>query len=154
MKLLVTLLIGFQVLVPVLSRAADWHEVQGKGADGAAKVFVDHDSLVVDHDYVVRGWVRFDYATPRERDGNILTGVRAQHIVNCEEHRYWIAESWGVLKNGGDPVRLYNVSQEWQLPIPDSESEAAVWALCYESKSLFGILWDKIKDGFNTLTGQ
>ena len=131
-------------------QAASWREVGGF-PDNGVKVYVDEASLKVDHDIVAKGWVRFEYSVPRQRDGMPLIGHSSLRMANCQDHRYWISEGWGYLPNTAEPIRLYNDSQEWQLPAPDSESEIALNALCFEAKSLFDIVWDGAMLGLTRL---
>ncbi len=119
-------------------------------------VSVDDTSLSVDHDSIVTGWVRFEFAKPKERDGHKLTGYVSQRMVNCEINRYWVMDSWGYPSNDAEPVRLYSADQEWQMPPPDSEAEAAAAALCVETKSFLGIGFDifsKLQTAWSVLKG-
>ena len=138
------------LLATLPCQAASWREVGGF-PDTGVKVYVDEASLAVDHDIIAKGWVRFEYSVPRQRDGKQLIGHSSLRMVNCQDHRYWISEGWGYLPNTAEPVRLYSDSQEWQLPAPDSESEIALDALCFEAKSLFDIVWDAAKLGLTRL---
>jgi len=133
----------FVVLVQSAT-AAEWREV-GTVPDGGASVYVDDASISVDHDTIVKGWVRFDYDKPQERDGHKLDSYASQRMVNCESNRYWLMDGWGTRSGGGEQVRLYSTFQEWQMPPPDSEAEIASAALCYEAKSIFGKIWDKLQ---------
>lgn len=131
-----------------MAQAAQWREVGQVPATGT-RVFVDDDSLTVDHDTVVKGWVRFEYARPREQDGYPLNASASLRMVNCETHRYWLMEGWGYRSNA-EPVPLFSTSREWQAIGPDSENEIASAAMCYEASSIFRKLWDKLK----SLTSQ
>jgi len=138
------------LLTTLPSQAASWREVGGF-PDNGVKVYVDEASLEVDHDVIAKGWVRFEYAKPRQRDGMQLIGHSSLRMANCQDRRYWVSEGWGYLPNTAEPVRLYSGSQEWQLPAPDSESEVALDALCFEAKSLFDIVWDAARGGLSRL---
>lgn len=131
------------VLTSSLADAAKWREV-GDVPERDTIVSVDDASITVDHDTIVDGWVRFDYDKPRERDGNKLSSHVSHRMVNCAVNRYWLMDSYGT-RSGGEQVRLYSEFQEWQMPPPDSEDEIASAALCYEAKSVFGVLWDKLE---------
>lgn len=139
-----------QLAIAVPCQAATWREVGGF-PDKGMKVFVDDASLAVDHDYIVKGWVRMEYMAPREHDGMQLSAHSSLRMTDCENGRYWVSEGWGYLPDKTDPVRLYASAQEWQVPAPDSEDEIAYRALCYEARSMLGILWDKIKQGFSRI---
>ncbi|HEY3327086.1 MAG TPA: surface-adhesin E family protein [Novimethylophilus sp.] len=139
-----------QLFLSPACHAADWYEVGGF-PDKGVKVYVDESSLVVDHDTVVTGWIRFEYKTPRERDGKQLIGQSSLRMANCGDRRYWISEAWGHPPNNTEPVRLYSDTQEWQLAAPDSEARIALDALCFEAQSLFSILWDKAGTGLSRI---
>jgi len=72
--------------------------------------------------------------------------------VNCDNGRYWVSEDWLTVKNSVDPILLPTNSgaQEWQKAPPSSEAEMAVDALCYETKSLFGMAWDTVKEAYQS----
>lgn len=129
-------------LMASAAHAAEWREV-GEVPDSGTIVYVDDASLSVDHDTVVKGWVKFEYDKPREHDGQKFNVYVAQRMVNCEVNRYWQMDAWGYRDNA-EPVRLFSTAQEWQTPAPDSESEIASAVLCNESRSIFGIVWDKL----------
>lgn len=133
-----------QCMIPDNAGAAQWREV-GSVPDSDASVYVDDSSISVDHDTIVKGWVRFDYEKPRERDGYKLTSYVSNRMVDCAANRYWLMDGWGTRSEGGEQVRLYSSFQEWQMPPPDSEAEVASAALCNEAKSFFGMLWDKLE---------
>lgn len=140
--------IALGIAIALLSpacHATDWYEVGGF-PDKGVKVYID-ESLTVDHDVVVKGWVRFQYQTPRQQDGKQLIGQSSQRLVNCKDRRYWITEAWAYSSGNAEPMRLYSDAQEWQLAGPDSESEMAVDALCYGAGTLLGILAEKIDRG-------
>lgn len=132
------------VFLATTVHAAQWREVGEVGETGTL-VSVDDRSLSVDHDSIVTGWVKFDYAKPQERDGYKLTGYASQRMVNCEINRYWAMDSWGYPSNNGEPVRLYSTVQEWQMPPPDSEAEIASAALCSEAQSFLGLAWGRFE---------
>ena len=129
--------------IPLPGLAADWHEV-GTVMEPSITVYVDHDTLKVDHDVVVQGWVRYDYAQPQPEAGLPLSRQTARQMVNCESRRYWTTERWGYPSSGGAQVPLPG-TQEWQLAPPDSEAEMAVQALCAETQSVFGWVWGVIR---------
>jgi len=124
------------------AHAAKWREV-GEVPETGTIVSVDESSLIVDHDTIVKGWVRLEYDKPRERDGYKVDAIATQRMVNCEVNRHWQMEEWGY-RNNADPVRLYSTSQEWQTPAPDSDSEVASAVLCNAGKSIFGVIWDQL----------
>lgn len=124
--------------------AAQWREV-GSVPDSDASVYVDDASISVDHDIIVKGWVRFDYDKPRERDGYKLTSYVSHRMVDCAANRYWLMDGWGSRSEGGEQVRIYSSFQEWQMPPPDSEAEVASAALCNEAQSFFGGAWNKLQ---------
>lgn len=125
-------------------QAADWHEA-GTVMERGITVYVDHASAKVDHDIIAQGWVRFDYLKPQPVDGRALFRHTSLRMVNCQSLRYWVSEAWGYPADGGNPVQLATGSQEWQLPVPDSEAEMAVQALCNETQSIFGTVWAIVK---------
>ena len=125
------------------SQAAQWREI-GEVPDTGTQVFVDDASLSVDHDTIVKGWVRFEYETPKAHDGYKLNAYVSHRMVNCQANRYWIVDGWGYRDAASEPVRLYAQSQEWESPAPDSENEIASAVLCYETKSVFGVVWEKL----------
>ncbi|MCX7627511.1 MAG: hypothetical protein N2Z69_03760 [Methylophilaceae bacterium] len=130
--------------------AANWREV-GSFPDTGVRVLVDDGSLSIDHDVIVKGWVRIEYMAPRERDGLLLSAYSSQRMAHCENGRFWVGEGWGMVPDKAEPVRIYATSQEWRLPAPDSEDEIAYHALCYEARSLWGRVWDKIKQGLTRM---
>jgi hypothetical protein len=136
--MILRLFLLFLLLFASSAHAAKWREV-GEVSETGTIVSVDDGSLSVDHDSIVTGWVRFEYAKPQERDGHKLTGYVSQRMVNCEINRYWVMDSWGYPSNNAEPVRLYSADQEWQMPPPDSEAEIASAALCNETLSFMGI---------------
>lgn len=142
------LLLAPWMALPAL--AANWREV-GSFPETGVRVLVDDATLSVDHDVVVKGWVRVEYMAPREHDGLQLIAYTSLRMAHCENGRFWVMEGWGTLPDKAEPVRLYTTSQEWRLPLPDSEDELAYQALCYEARSLLGVLWDKIRQGFSRI---
>lgn len=131
-------------LLATTVHAAQWREV-GEVGDTGTVVSVDDRSLSVDHDSVVTGWVKFEYAKPQQRDGNKLNGYVSQRMVNCEINRYWVMDSWGYPGSNAEPVRLYSAEQEWLMPPPDSEAEIASAALCSEAQSFLGLAWGQFE---------
>lgn len=131
------------MLAASVGQAANWDQF-GTLSDGT-KVSVDENSIKIDHDQVVKGWVRFDYVAPKTILGNKLTGHVSYRMANCENGRQWVVEDWGNTANSLDPVSLLVPMNEWSVPIPGSESSSAMDALCYQTKSYFGVMWDKIK---------
>ena len=127
-----------------VAHAANWREV-GEVPNTNITVFVDDNSLSVDHDTIVKGWVRFDYHKPREREGLMLTDYVSQRMVDCENNRYWITEGWGHSKGKPEMMQVFTSAQEWQQPVPDSEAEIASAALCMEAQSVLGKLWEKFQ---------
>lgn len=136
------LLLASLMLITAGSHAANWREV-GEVPETGTIVSVDDGSLTVDHDIIVKGLVRFEFEKPRVQDGYKLDAVVSQRMVNCEVNRYWQLDAWGYRDNA-EPVRLYNATQEWQTPAPDSESEIASAVLCNETQSIFGIVWGNL----------
>lgn len=122
--------------------AGQWREV-GEVPDTGTIVYVDEYSVVVDHDTIVKGWVKLEYDKPRLRDGQKVEAIATHRMVNCEVNRYWQMDEWGYRSNA-DPVRFYSISQEWETPAPDSDSEVASAAICNAGKSFFGVLWDQV----------
>lgn len=142
MRVLLKLVLVGLLLTAWPCHAAKWRMVGGVPESGI-RVYVDDATLAVDHDYIVKGWVRFDYEMPRERDGHKLVAYASHRQVDCEANRYWIEEGWGYPGSEAEPVRLYSTAQEWQMPPPGSEAEIASAALCFETNSLFDVLTDK-----------
>lgn len=130
-----------------LAFAASWSEF-GNLNNGATRVSVDEDSVSIEHDLVVKGWVRFDYGSPKSIMGNQLTGHVSYRMVNCESGRQWLVEDWGQPASSPEPVSLMVSTNEWKFPPPGSESSLAMDALCYQAKSVFGVLWDKVKANY------
>ncbi|MCE9633001.1 MAG: hypothetical protein K8Q92_02330, partial [Methylophilales bacterium] len=81
-----------------------------------------------------------------------VIGRMTYRTVNCDNGRYWVTEDWLSVKNSVDPILLPTNSgaQEWQKAPPSSEAEMAVDALCYETKSLFGVAWDTVKEAYHS----
>jgi hypothetical protein len=124
--------------------AGQWREV-GEVPERDAVVLVDDASITVDHDTIVKGWVRFDYDKPHTLDGHKLVSYVSQRMVNCETNRYWLMDGYGTTSGTAEQVRLYSSFQEWQMPPPDSEAEVASAALCNEAKSVFSSLWGTLQ---------
>lgn len=142
------------VLLLLLTRplyAANWEEFRGKAME-ATTVFVDSGSAEIEHDTVVKGWVKFEYEKPKYQNGREVISRMTYRTVNCENGRYWVTEDWLTVKNSVDPILLPTNSgaQEWQKAPPSSEAEMAVDALCYETKSLFGVAWDTVKEAYHS----
>lgn len=129
--------------------AADWKEFRGKALQGTT-VFVDGNSVEVDRDIVVKGWVKFEYAKPKWNNGAEVTSRVTYRMANCESRRYWVVEDLLNAKNSIDPIRLeaMGFAQQWQVPAPGTESEMALEALCYETRSMFGALWDTVEETY------
>lgn len=131
--------------------AADWKAARGKPL-GDTAVFVDGNSVEVEHDTVVKGWVKFEYGKPKKYNGAEVTSRVTYRLANCETHRYRVMEDMLNMKNGIEPIRL-DVSgnaQQWEVPPPGTEAEAARDALCYETRSMLGQLWDKMNDSYES----
>ncbi len=137
-------MIATTLLLASVAQAAEWREV-GEVEDTGTVVSVDDKSLSVDHDQIVTGWVKFEYAKPSERDGYKVIGHASRRMVDCSVNRYWVTDAWGYLPNNAEPVRLYSTVQEWQLPAPDSEAEIANAALCFETTSVLGLGWGRLE---------
>ena len=104
-----------------VAQAAQWREV-GEVPDTGTIVYVDESSVMVDHDTIVKGWVKLEYDKPRMRNGQKVEAIATHRMVNCEVNRYWQMDEWGY-RSDADPVRFYSGSQEWVIPAPDSGSE-------------------------------
>ena len=142
------------VLLLLLTRplyAANWEEFRGKSVE-ATNVFVDQNSVEIEHDTAVKGWVKFEYDTPKYQNGKEVVSRMTYRTVNCANGRYWVMEDWLNVKNSVDPILLATNSgaQEWQKPAPSSEAEMALEALCYETKSIFGSAWDTVKEAYHS----
>jgi hypothetical protein len=138
-------MIAICVLVAKPLYAADWEQFRGR-YDVSTKVFVDDSSVEIEHDTVVKGWVKLEYPAPQTRDGIKMISHSTYRMANCDTRRYWVLEDWANPGGSVEPVRLEisNV-QEWRVATPGSESEMALDALCYETRSLLGMAWDGIK---------
>lgn len=140
------------VLLMLVARplyAADWEEFRGKAIDGVT-AFVDKNSVEIDRDTIVKGWVKFEYAKPKSNDGWQVTSRVTYRMVNCETNRFWTVEDMLNVKNRIDPIPLERMGfdQQWQIPVPGTESSMVVEALCYETHSMFGALWDTAKETY------
>jgi hypothetical protein len=115
-------------------------------------VFWDDNSLTIERDTVVEGWVKLEYTTPRNVYGQVVISRMTHRAVNCATGRYWIMEDWLNLKNGGDPIQLAITGneQQWQKAPPSSEAEMTLDALCYATKSSFGEAWDTVKEAYES----
>lgn len=129
--------------------AADWEEFRGRAVEGAT-AFVDKNSVEIDRDTIVKGWVKFEYNKPKSNDGWEVTSRVTYRMVNCETNRYWTVEDMLNVKNRIDPIPLERMgfAQQWQIPVPGTESSMVVEALCYETRSMFGGLWDTAKETY------
>lgn len=131
--------------------AADWKEARGKPLSDA-NVFVDGNSTNVEHDTVVKGWVKFEYSKPKKHNGVEVMSRVTYRLANCETRRYRVVEDMLNVKNGIEPIQLEvsgNAGQ-WEVPPPGTEAEAALDALCYETRSMLGQLWDKVEDSYES----
>lgn len=138
-------LLGFLAALPC--SAAQWHEVSRNSETGAT-VSLDESTLSA-RQYIATGWVRIDYLAPRDRDGVSLNGYAAQWQANCQNRTYWPSVSFGFRPDNVEPVRLYNLAQQWQSPVPGGDEAVAVEALCEETKSLVGKAIDKVGEWFH-----
>lgn len=141
--MMLRLLLLYLLVFASAANAAQWREVGEM--DSGTLVSVDDKSLSVDHDSIVTGWIKFEFAKPQLRDGQKLTGYVSQRMVDCASNRYWVMDSWGYPPSNAEPVRLYSTAQEWQLPPPDSEAEIANAALCFETTSFLGLTWGRLE---------
>lgn len=139
------------LLIASAVQAANWTEFRGRAVPGT-RVFVDDNSVEIDRDTIVKGWVKFDYDTPRVIDGKVVIGRMTERAVNCENGRFWITADWLNVKNSVDPIPLAiaGKDQQWQTAAPSSESEMARDALCYANKSLFGRGWDTVQEAYES----
>ena len=146
-----TKLAGLALLVAATStQAANWEEFRGRSVPGTV-VFVDEHSIEVEHDTLVKGWVKFEYAAPKRINGKVVTGRLTHRAVNCDTGRYWVMEDWLNVKNGDViPLEIAGNAQEWQKTAPSSEAEMAQEALCYTTKSIFGEAWDTVKESYQS----
>lgn len=149
LKMLALLVLLLLVARPLY--AADWKMARGKPLADTA-VFVDGNSTDVEHDTVVKGWVKFEYSKPKRYNGVEATSHVTYRLANCETHRYRVMEDMLNVKNGIEPIRLEvsGNAQQWEVPPPGTEAEAALDALCYETRSLLGQLWDRMSDSFES----
>lgn len=129
-------------LMATALHAGQWREV-GEVPDTGTIVYVDESSVMVDHDTIVKGWVKLEYDKPRIRDGQKVEAIATHRMVNCEVNRYWQMDEWGYRSNA-DPVRFYSGSQEWDTPAPDSDSEVASAVICNAGRSFLGVIWDQV----------
>ncbi|TSA50589.1 MAG: hypothetical protein D4R48_01155 [Nitrosomonadales bacterium] len=136
------------LLLPCALHAAQWREVPSTIPN--IIVYIDPSSISVT-DYVVKGWVRFDYRVPQEYQGKQLIGESSERMVNCRERTFWVMDGYGQPKGGGDPIRVYSTAEYWTTPAPDSRDEAAYTALCEESKSLIGNIVDKAGEALDKI---
>jgi hypothetical protein len=127
------------LLLPYAAHAARWKEIPSTLPD--VIVSIDPASIIVT-DYVVKGWIKFDYRVPREHQSKLLVEESSERMVNCQEHTFWVIEGYGQPKGGGDPIRIYSTAEYWTTPSPDSKDEVAYIGLCQESKSLMGKIID------------
>lgn len=127
--------------------AANWTEFRGKSVEGVT-VFVDERSVEIEHDTLVKGWVKFEYAKPKLNQGAEAMSRMTSRVVNCDTRRYWVIEDMLTVRHSVDPVHLEvsNGQQQWQIPVPGTESEMALDALCYQTRSAFGKLLDSVED--------
>jgi len=135
----------FLMLLPVCNlHAAQWQEAPSPIPN--IIVYVDPASITVT-DYVVRGWVKFDYRIPREYQGKQLIEETSERMVNCQERTFWAMGGYGLPKGGGNPVRVFSNAEYWMVPAPDSQDEVAYNALCDKSKSILDKAIDQVTKG-------
>jgi hypothetical protein len=139
------------LLIASAVQAANWTEFRGRAVPGTT-VFVDDSSVEIDRDTIVKGWVKFEYDTPKMINGKVVIGRMTQRAVNCETGRFWVTEDWLNVKNSGDPIPLAITGneQQWQKAAPSSEAEMALDALCYNNKSTLGSAWDTVKEAYES----
>ena len=133
-------------LFPCALHAAQWDEVTSKAPD--IVVSIDLSSVSV-NDYIVKGWVKFDYQVPREYQGRLLLRETSQRQVNCKERTFWVIEGYGQTEDASDEIRIYNNMQYWTTPAPDSKDEAAYMALCRQTESIFEKAVDKVIEEYD-----
>lgn len=143
------------LLIASVAQAANWEEFRGRSVAGTT-AYRDDNSVEIAHDTVVTGWVKLEYATPKNIYGQEVISRTTHRAVNCATGRYWIMEDWLNVKNGGDPIPLAITAnqQEWQKAAPSSEGEMVLDALCYSTKSSFGEASDTIKEAYESPQAQ
>lgn len=137
---IVVLLLAFATC----ASAAQWKDMPSSLPN--ILVYVDTASVKVT-EYVVHGWVKFDYRVPREHEGKQLNEETSERMVNCQERTSWTLGGYGLPKDGSAPVRIYSTEQYWTAPAPDSQDEVAYLALCEYAKTLFDKAWENISKG-------
>ncbi|HEY8085063.1 MAG TPA: surface-adhesin E family protein [Methylophilaceae bacterium] len=143
------------LLIATAVQAADWQEFRGRAVPGAT-VYRDDNSVQIDRDTVVEGWVKIEYSTPKNIGGHQVISRTTHRAVNCSNGRYWVMEDWLNVSDGSDPIPLSigDNAQEWQKAAPSSEAEMALDALCYSNKSTFGTAWDSVKESYESPQAQ
>jgi hypothetical protein len=144
------LLRGLVVLLSLTAlpcSAQQWHVVS-LGTKTGSTVSLDRDSASA-RKYIAKGWMRIDYPAPRERDGVRLTGYAAMWQVNCNNHTYWSSDSVGFRTDNLEPIRLYNLEQQWQSPAAGTDEFVAMESMCEETESLFSKVVDQAGEMFH-----
>jgi hypothetical protein len=139
------------LLMATMAQAANWEVFRGRSVAGTT-AFWDANSVEIEHDKVVKGWVKLEYSTPRNINGNQVVSRMTHRAVNCATGRYWVMEDWLNVRNGRDPIQLAIGAneQQWQKAAPESEGEMALDALCYATKSFFDEAWDSVKEAYES----
>ncbi len=142
------------LLVATVVHAADWQEFRGRSVPGTT-VYRDDNTVAITRDSLVDGWLKFEYSTPKNINGQLVVSRTTHRIANCNNGRYWVFDDWLNVQNG-DPIPLAITSneQQWQLPVPSSEAEMAMDALCYATKSTLGSAWDTVKEFYESPQAQ
>jgi hypothetical protein len=143
------------LLIATAVQAADWQEFRGRSVPGAT-VYRDDNSIQVDRDTIVEGWVRIEYSTPKNVNGHEVISRTTHRAVNCGNGRYWVIDDWLNVRDGGEPIALGigDNAQQWQKAAPSSEAEMVLDALCYSTKSSVGTAWDSVKESYESPQAQ
>ena len=127
-------------LFPCASHAAQWEVVTSKAPN--VTVSIDSSSISV-NDYIVKGWVKFDYQVPREYQGKPLQLETSLRQVNCEERTFWVIEGYGQPNDGSDQIRIYNNAEYW-MPLLRIPRMKPLMSLCAARRNqLSEKLWTK-----------
>lgn len=138
------------ILLSFASHAAEWQEV--KSPVPGVSVSIDSSSINTT-EYIVKGWVKFDYKVPREYQGKQLSQETSQRQVNCQEKIFWVMDGYGLPRDGSEPIRIYSTAEYWMTPAPDSKDEVAYLALCQKAKSLMDIVIEHADKAFQVIRG-
>jgi len=139
------------LLCPFALHAAQWQAVESSVPN--VSVSIDPSSISAT-DYIVKGWVKFDYQVPREYQGKQLSQETSQRQVNCQEKTFWVVDGYGQPNDGSDPVKIYSTAEYWMTPAPDSKDEVAYLALCQRAKTLLDIVIEHADKAFEVIRGM